>query len=926
MRGDYRYRSRGWRGRRRGATRVPVYRPPRRTRAVHTQDMLALSTAAFVVLLVIWQVTQLRVSALNEAGQGTAGPQAVNIAAHLPKTLSRDLPKYVRDLAWMDPRQPPMQRADELLGRMTLDDKISMMHGVPQSAYGGVIPAVPRLGIPALKLDDGPAGVGNYTTGATQLPAPIAAAATWDTNLMRQYGSVIGAEHWAKGANVDLGPTVNIIRDPRWGRAFEALGEDPYLSGKMAASEITGIQSRGVLAQVKHFAVYNQETGRNTPADNAVIDERTLEEIYLPQFQAAVDAGVASTMCSYSTINGVPACQNQYLIHSILDRQFGFQGFVTTDWMALHAGSPAANAGIDMEMPRPQFFSTALRQAVRARAVPMTTVNNSVRRILYEMFRFGLFDRRQTGTPSTVATTPAHAAVAREVAADSAVLLKNAGGILPLRTARLRCVAVIGESAAAQPMTAGGGSAFVVPSGMSTPLAAIQRRAGNRVGVRYAQGPTPEGALPAIPRSSFSPPSGRGTGLLGSYWPNTGMAGRPVLSRIDRKLDFHFYGDSPGPGIGATQWSARWEGTINAPSLGTYTFALSSEDGSRLYIDGRLVIDNWLGHGRSTAVRYDYLQPGRHSIRVDYLHGRGDSSITLGWLPPGAPSLIQRAATLAGQCSAAVVFVRDYEIEGKDRASLMLPDLQNELIWAVASANPHTIVVLNTGDPVLMPWVNRVAGLIEAWYPGQEDGAAIASVLFGDVNPSGRLPVTFPASATDLPASSPRQWPGVNGKVLYSEGLDVGYRWYDARHITPLFPFGYGLSYTTFAFSRLSISPHILSPGGTVTVRATVKNTGARAGADVVQLYVGDPPSAAEPPQQLKAFQKVFLKPHQQRRVSFVLGNSALAHWDDTSHAWAVSSGVYRVALGSSSRDILLRGTVTVPATATAGNALARRG
>jgi beta-glucosidase len=857
-----------------------------------------------ITSLLIWQVAQIQTRAELQTVYNTP----VGLKHSRPKLAIRNL----RLAPWMNRHQTPLQRTDELLAQMGLDDKIAMMHGVRESGYGGVIPGNVRLGIPALKLEDGPAGVGDSMTGVTQLPAPIAAAATWDTSLIQAYGSVIGAEEWAKGANVDLGPTVNIIRDPRWGRAFESLGEDPYLAGKMAAAEITGIQQQGVLAQVKHFAVYNQETGRNTPVDNAMIDERTLHEIYLPQFQAAVDAGVASVMCAYSTINSTYACQHQRLLRHILGGQFGFKGFITSDWGATHSTAAAANAGLSMEMPRPAFFSSALKQAVKTHQVSLATIDASVRRTLFEMFSFGLFDRHQVGSKDALATSPAHSAVARNVSAESTVLLKNRGNILPLRSTSLTSIAVIGQSGDAQPMSSGAGSASVVPSAMVTPFQAIRQRAGSTVRVRYAQGPAPDGALPAVPEQELRPLLGHGNGLRGTYWANPTLSGHSVLVRTDPNIDFHFYGTSPGPRVPARRWSARWKGHIAAPADGTYQFSITSDDGGRLFIDGQLVIDNWYSHGRSTAQGQTYLAAGEHTIRVDYFQLTGDSSVSLGWLPPNQPSLLQRAANLAGNSSVAIVFARDFESEGFDRTSLMLPGIENALISAVVRANPRTIVVLNTGDPVLMPWISDVPGLVEAWYPGQQDGNAIASILFGDTNPSGKLPVTFPANASDLPASSLEQWTGLNGRVLYSEGLNVGYRWYDARKIAPLFPFGYGLSYTTFKYSGLTIRPS-KALDGVASVGLTVTNSGARAGSEVVQLYVGDPATAGEPPQQLKGFQKVYLKAGQSRQVEFALGQQDFAHWDTGVHAWSVSPGQYQIGIGSSSRDVRVRGTVTVP-------------
>jgi beta-glucosidase len=649
---------------------------------------------------------------------------------------------------------------------MTLDDKIQMVHGTGRAdgPYVGETEPNPRLCIPALKLEDGPAGVAEGMTGVTQLPAPVAGAASFDPSLMRQYGAVVGAEQGGKGANVDLGPTVNIVRDPRWGRAFESYGEDPYLAGQMAAADIGGVQSQGVLAQVKHWAVYNQETYRNTTADNAIVSDRVMHEIYMPQFQAAVQqGGAASVMCAYSTINGKSACQDPYTINQVLKGQWGFPGFVTSDWGATRSTAAAAKAGLDLEMPGDAYFSAPLKAAVRGGGVPVSRLNDMVSRILAEMFRFGLFGRARAGTPSSVVTSARHASVARAVAEQGTVLLKDNGGALPLNASKLRSVAVIGDDAGTAAARAGGGAAGVTAPSVVTPLEAISKRAGHRVTVNHA------------------------------------------------------------------------------------------------------------------------------------------------------PSDTARAVSAARSSDVAVVFASYSESEGTDRASIDLPGGQNDLIFAVAAANSRTIVVLNTGSAVTMPWLGKVKGVLDAWYPGQEDGTAIASVLFGDTDPSGKLPVTFPKSLSDVPANTPAQWPGTGGEVKYSEGLDVGYRWYDAKRATPLFPFGYGLSYTRFAFSNLAVTPAATTSGGEVTASADVTNTGSRTGADTAQLYVGDPAATGEPPRQLKAFQKVWLRPGQTALVTFTLTpDSAFAYWDTRAGRWAVAGGSYRIMLGDSSAHLPLTGTVGI--------------
>lgn len=848
----------------------------------------ALLSAAGAVL------TALGMAAVTPAGPATALAPATALTADTSAC------------PWAGSHAPVATRVKELMARMTLADKISMVHGVA-GAYVGNVAAIPSLCIPALTLEDGPAGVGDGMTGVTQLPAPVADAATWNPADAAAYGKVIGAEDAGKGVNVDLGPTVNIVRDPRWGRAFETLGEDPYLSGQLAASEIGGIQSQGVMAQVKHWAVYNQETNRNTPADNAIVGRRAMQEIYLPAFQTAIDkGGAASVMCSYATINGNYACQNPYTMTQVLRGQFGFNGFVTSDWGATHSTVPSALAGLDMEMPAATDYGPALQAAVTSGQVPVSTLNTMVGDILTQMFRFGLFDRAPSGSPGATVTTPAHQAVARDIAEQGTVLLRNGGNILPFGPSD-KSIAVIGADASAGALTAGGGSAGVTSSGTVTPLQGITSRAGSGVTVSYAEGPSPDGSLPVIPASAFTGP------LSAQFYNNMTLSGTPAATATEPNVDFNFNGQSPLPGVNADQWSAAYAGTIDPPVTGTYTFSLTSDDGSRLFVNGQQVIDNWRDQASNTETGTVTLTAGQPaSIKVEYYQDGGSSLVSLGWEQPGQNPLAQAVAT-ARSADVAVVFASNFESEGSDLASIGLPASENQLISAVAAANPDTVVVLNTGSAVTMPWLSQVKGVLEAWYPGQQDGNAIAAVLFGDVNPSGHLPVTFPKSLADVPASTPAQWPGVNGQVHYSEGVDVGYRWYDAKAIAPLFPFGYGLSYTRFAFSRIRVRPGRTTSRGQVTVSADITNTGHRAGADVAQLYVGDPASTGEPPEQLKGFARVFLQPGQTRRVTFRLPVSrAFAYWDSAASGWAVADGSYKLMIGDSSASLPLTASVAV--------------
>jgi len=811
---------------------------------------------------------------------------------------------------WVRSTAPIAARVAQVVSAMTLDEKIRMLHGA-RSVYVGYVPGIPRLCVPALKLEDGPAGVADEMTGVTQLAAPVALAASWDTSLARAYGEVIGEEEWGKGANVNLGPTVNIVRDPRWGRAFEALGEDPYLAGQIGAAEIRGVQSRGVLSQVKHWVVYNQETFRNTPADDVIVDRRTLHEIYMPQFEAAIaQGGASSVMCSYSTINGTYACETGYTQDTVLKGTWRFPGFITSDWFATHSTVASAANGLDMQMPDSSYFGAALKAAVEAGQVPMARLNNMVGRILTEEFRFQLFDRVQSGDSSAVVTTDQHAALARRAAEQGTVLLRNVGDLLPLAAGALHSIAVIGPDAGADAMTSGGGSAAVVAPHIVTPFQGIARRAGGGVVLRYAQGALPlNRPLPAVSSQVLAPSTGGGQGLTVQFYNNTTLSGPPELTRVDSIVGGNWHGRSPAPGVNANQWSAKWMGTVTPPVTGEYAFSLTSDDGSRLIVNGVRAIDNWRDQGPTTVTGTVSLTAGQAAaIEVDYYQSYGGDSLSLGWALPRQRSLIAEAVSLAESSDVALVFASDFQTEGADLGDIDLPGGQNRLISAVAAANRNTIVVLNTGSAVTMPWLDSVRAVLEAWYPGQEDGAAIASVLFGDVTPSGKLPVTFPRSLADVPAASAAQWPGVGGKVQYSEGLLVGYRWYGARGIAPHFPFGFGLSYTTFRLANLRVAA---GPGRSVRVGVNVTNAGARAGAEVVQVYVGDPASAGEPPWQLKAFRKVTLGPRETRRLTFVLDARAFARWDSTANGWVVGPSRYQIGVGNSSADLPLHADVT---------------
>ncbi|HEU5396675.1 MAG TPA: glycoside hydrolase family 3 C-terminal domain-containing protein, partial [Verrucomicrobiae bacterium] len=610
-------------------------------------------------------------------------------------------------------------RARELVAKMTLAEKITELHGIQDSNHFRYVPPIARLGIPAFHIANGPAGLGpagdNPQKPATALPSPIALASAWDPDLAKRYGVIIGREGKDLGEDLMEAPDINIARVPQNGRTFEAFGEDPYLVSRLAVAEIEGIQSQDVIANVKHYAANNQENNRMKV--DAIVDERTLHEIYLPAFEASVKEGrVASLMAAYNKVNGLYCCENPVLLDQILKKDWGFNGFITSDFGAVHSTVPSALAGLDLEMPTGKYFGTNLEAAVENGQVPMSVIDDKLVRRFRTMMEYGLFDH-----PAKLQAIPARkdGAEARSLAEAGMVLLKNDGDLLPLEAKGIHRLALIGP-VATNAVTGGGGSSHVVPLYTVSPLSGIQQRAGADVKVTLA--------------------------------------------------------------------------------------------------DGRNVAE---------------------------------------------------AVALAKASEVAIVMAGDIETEGRDHA-LMLSGNQDELIAAVAAANPRTIVVLKTGSAVLMPWLGKVPALLEAWYPGEEDGNAVAAVLFGDVNPSGKLPITFPRSLADLPAHEAAQYPGARGKAQYSEGVFVGYRHYDAQKVEPLFPFGYGLSYTTFAYKNLAVA---LKAGASseaapsATVDLDVTNTGKRAGKAVVEVYVAFPSTAAvpQPPAQLKGFSTVTVKPGRTR-------------------------------------------------------------
>ncbi len=818
-------------------------------------------------------------------------------------------------------------RIDELPGQMTLQEKVSMLAGT--NMWYTV--AVERLSIPSLKMTDGPngaRGAGSLTDSVktTCFPAGISLASTWNTELVERVGQALADEAKLKGAQVLLGPTVNIQRSPLGGRNFECFSEDPYLSARLAVAYITGLQREGVGASIKHYVCNDEEFERYSLSSE--VRERVLREIYLQPFEVAVrECQPWTIMAAYNLVNGVAASENPYLLTEILRDEWGFDGVVVSDWFeSVKSTAASINAGLDLEMPTPRWRGEKLLEAVERGEVTEATIDTSVRRLLLLLDKAGLFEHPQSGEEQAI-DLPERRALVREAAAEGIVLLKNEGQMLPLEPQHLTQVAVIGPNARVA-QTTGGGSAQVNAHYAVTPLEGIVAKLGEHAQVGYEQGCTNYRLLP-VPDMSlvFAGTQGNEHGLAIEYFNNADLSGSPVQRETQTTTDLMWF--SLPDGVDPQRFSARASGRFRPAETGPYTFSLVSAGLSRLAIDGREIIDNWtqqtpgtdyFGFGSAEMQAVIPLEAG-HEYQLTLQFARSESSslaaVRLGILPPVPANSIERAVKLAAASDVAIVcvgFGGEWQSEGFDRPDMELPGRQHELVEQVAAANSRTIVVLNTGSPITMPWLDKVAAVVQAWYPGQECGNAIADVLFGDFNPSGKLPQTFPTRLEDNPAYL--NFPGENGKVYYGEGLFVGYRYYDKKKIAPLFPFGFGLSYTTFSYSSLRLNTPQIGPDDTLQVSIDITNTGQRAGKEVVQMYIRDEQAQLQRPEkELKGFAKVSLEPGECKTVTLSIGRDALAYYDDLTREWVAEAGTFEVLVGASSRDIRARAPFTLRAT-----------
>ncbi len=815
---------------------------------------------------------------------------------------------------------------------MTIEEKIDYLGGDRNFFIRGIA----RLGIPEIKMSDGPAGCRNWGP-STAYPAPLATAATFDPTLAERVGKSIGRDCRARGVHILLGPGVNIHRSPLGGRNFEYLGEDPLLAGKTAAAFIRGVQSEGVLATVKHFAGNNQEWDRNHVSSE--IDGRTLREIYFPAFERAVREGqVSAVMTAYNLLNGTYCSHDTFLLREVLRNEWGFSGIVMSDWGAVHDTVGAVAGGCDLEMPFGRYMNRAsLIPLLSSQKIDVAAIDEKVLRILRTIAAAGFLDRPQKRDDLAL-DDPSSSETALGSARESLVLLKNVNAILPLDRTKLKRIAVIGPNAS--PAVVGGyGSAFVTPVHAVSLLDGVQRAAPS-ARVDYHPGVRQSAEYTLLGKACFTGP------VQQLIFAGTELGGNPISASTVDRINYRSEGGLPQPpaaGLPAENFSVRWAGEVSVDKAGRYEVMTNTDDGVRVSLDGKRVIDDWTEHpAKTNAVTVD-LKAGHHAVIVEYYQGGGGAIAQFGF---GAEAESKKASfdgaaevsALARQADVVIVSVGFgqsadsnslrapfdgrwppswarqrglVEAEDSDRPFGLLA-AQIETIRLAAAANPRTIVVVDAGGAVdLQPFVDRVPALVWAWYPGEEGGRAVADVLFGDVDPSGKLPVTFAKRYDDYP-SAPYYNLNQNGKTPYTEGIFVGYRGFEAKKIAPQFPFGYGLSYTTFKYSDLDASP---AADGSVTVTLKVTNTGKREGDEIVQVYVAPPKSGVpRPPKELKGYARVALGPGETKPLTVTLEPRAFAYWDDGKKEWTVEAGSYEVLAAASSADVRLRRYVDVAA------------
>lgn len=808
---------------------------------------------------------------------------------------------------YKDPAASVENRVEDLLNRMTLEEKIDYIGGI-NDFY---IREIPRLGIPEIKLTDGP--VGTHKDGrSTAYPAGVLTASTWNPSLVYELGRQLGRDSRARGVHILLGPGMNILRAPMCGRNFEYFTEDPFLNSITACAYVEGVQSQNVAATLKHFAANNQDWDRNNVSSD--IDERTLHEIYLPAFKAAIQkSGAGCVMDSYNPVNGVHATQNGYLNNKVLRDMWGFNGIVMSDWSATYDAVEAANGGLDLEMPRAKCMNTKnLIPAIESGLVSEATIDMKVRRILNLIFSYGFFDNPQLDS-SIPMDNPEGAQAALELAREGIVLLKNENNLLPLKPHTKR-IAVIGPNA--NSYISGGGSSYTFPFHSQSLLDGIRSLAGENIEILYSPG------LPTLPETVansvfYTAPGASEKGLKGEFFNNTKLKGSPEYTKVDSIVNiangYHIAAERRG--LPYDHCSIRWSGVVRPEKNANYRFIVRGFDGFRLKVNDDMVINEWRNQGITLREVVIPMEAGKeYPIVLEYFASVHPVDISFGWREDR--QLFDEAAQMAADADIAIVsigFNESLERESNDRP-FELPLYQDELVNRVLNANPNTVVMVNAGSNVDMrKWQDRAPALVYLWYPGQEGGLAAAEILFGKVNPSGKLPVSFEKQWEDNPAFNWYYDDDSDKRVTYGEKLNIGYRGYDASGIKPNFAFGYGMSYTDFEFSNLKVKNNTKNGKRVVTVALDIKNTGDIDGKEVAQIYVHPiSPKVERPYKELKGFEKKMVKAGEKVHVEILLDDEAFSYYDPSTEGFIVDKGKYEILVGNSSDNLPLRQTISL--------------
>lgn len=786
------------------------------------------------------------------------------------------------------------RRAENIVSKMTLEEKVSYLSGATSFS----LRAIPRVGIPTVLLADGPVGLRNHAPHSTLYPASVLSAATWNRDLFYRLGSSLGDDARARGVGILLGPGVNIYRSPLCGRNYEYFGEDPFLTSEIACGYIKGVQSKGVMATIKHFAGNNQEWNRHHV--NSEVDRRTLYEIYFPAFKAAVTkAGVGAVMNSYNLLNGVHATENAWLNRDVLRKEWGFNGILMSDWTSVYSTIAAANNGLDLEMPKGKFLNMDnLKEALKNGTVDERVIDEKVKHLLQTVISFGLFDRQQKDANIPLDYDKS-AQTALELAREGIVLLRNEDGILPLKGV----TALMGTNATE--VTTGGGSGNVEPFHATSLRQGLSTLAPQTI--MLTDDVIFDDVLPEI----YTDDTKTEKGFKGAYFCNKALKGEPFAIRTDAKVDFDWEYGRAMKGMPTDTFSIRWTGYYEPQKDETVKIYIGGDDGYRISIDGKQVAADWGNHSYSFREKTLSLKAGKgYHLQIEYFDNISSANIKVK-MQRLNEDILEKGLRQAANVVYAVGFNSGIEGEGFDRPFL-LPEFQRNMIKKAASINPNTVVVINAGGGVEMDsWIGSTKGVVMAWYPGQEGGTALAEILTGKISPSGKLPISIERQLEDNPSAANYNQNTTAREVKtveYREGIFVGYRGYERSDVKPLFPFGFGLSYAHFDYSDLKVKK---ISSGKVEASFTITNTGSVEAKETAQLYVGEQhPVVVRPAKELKGFEKVSLRPGESKRVTIVLDKDAFTYYDVISETFRQQPGVFQIMVGRSSADIVLNADI----------------